>query len=416
MKWKSENNLLKRGKMTQKNKSDEKPAGKIIPVLMPQAGQTMEDGTVISWKIKEGDRIEVGQIIFEIETDKANIEVEAVDSGRVAKIIAKEGQTVKVKTPVAYIADEDVDVEAYLVAESSQSKTNLQTNEPANETQQMQQTEKAVDKSGDSGRKISPAARKLAEQKGMDISVLSSGSGPGGRIITKDIEKVEASTSGRKGQPINKMRRAIAQNLTYSKQNIPHFYIKLTIEAQKLFDVYQQTKQGIKCTINDFIILACAKAIRQHPAFRSQYKNDEIKISSNVNIGIAVGLDDGLVVPVIVDADKMNFKSLAERSRQIIENARNGKLEGIGQGIFTITNLGMFGVEEFNAIINPPESAILAVGTIREGIKVENGLIKPTRLMTLSLSLDHRVVDGVSAAKFLQTLKELLEEPEQLVN
>jgi len=406
--------------MKQEDKFVERPAGKVIPILMPQAGQTMEEGTIISWRVKEGDRIKVGQIIFEVETDKANVEIEAVDSGRVAKIVVREGRTVAVKTPVAYIAEKDSDVEEYLTGSSAregESKTGTQVDKAQAMNWQVLQTGKAgTDESGGLRKKISPAARKLAEQKGIDISALPPGSGPGGRIITKDIEKVEASTSGRKGQPINKMRRAIAQNLTFSKQNIPHFYVKLTIEAQRLLDMYQQMKQEIKCSVNDFIILACAKAIRQHPAFRSQYKNDEIKISSNVNIGIAVGLDDGIVVPVIIDADKMNFKSLAERSRQIIENARGGKIEGAGQGVFTITNLGMFGVEEFIAIINPPESAILAVGAIHEDVKVENGLVKPVRSMILSLSVDHRVVDGVSAAKFLQTLKEFLEEPEQLVN
>lgn len=388
---------------------------KVIPVLVPQVGQTMEEGTIISWKVKQGDRVEKGQIIFEIETDKANIEVEAADSGRIAKIIVKEGQTVAVKTPVAYIAEKDSDVEEYLTGNSTREKELKPDNKVQIVNQHVTQTAKVgADESRNSRERISPAARRLAEQEGIDISSLSSGSGPGGRIISKDIEKAKMGVSGRKNRPVSKMRRAIAQNLTYSKQNIPHFYIKLTIEAQRLLDVYNQMKQKIKCSLNDFIILACARAIRQHPAFRSRYKEGEVVEFANVNIGIVVGTDEGLIVPVIVDADKMNLETLSARTRQIIENARKGKLEGT-EGVFTITNLGMFGVEEFNAIINPPESAILAVGAIREDVKVENGLIKPTRLMTLSLSVDHRVIDGILAAKFLQTIKELLEKPDRLI-
>ncbi|MHC4237611.1 MAG: 2-oxo acid dehydrogenase subunit E2, partial [Planctomycetota bacterium] len=157
------------------------------------------------------------------------------------------------------------------------------------------------------------------------------------------------------------------------------------------------------------------KAVREYPAFRSQYRDTEIVENPAVNIGIAVGIDDGLTVPVVLGADQMTLENLAARSREVVESARNGKLEGMGQGVFTISNLGMFGVEEFSAIINPPESAILAVGAIREGVAVENEAIRPTRLMTVTVSVDHRVVDGVVAAQFLKTLKELLEDPEQLL-
>lgn len=383
---------------------------KVIPILMPQAGQSMEEGTILSWKAKIGDKIAVGQIIFEIETDKATMEVEAIDAGRIAKIVVNEGQIVPVKTPVAYLADNDSDVEAWLTAgqTDTNSSSNKQIGMPIIQTVKVEQT-----KIEDSRQKISPAARKLAEQKAIDVSSIAVGSGPGGRIITNDIQNISPVVATPK---MSKMRKAIAANLTYSKQNVPHFYIKSTIDAQELFNSYKKTKQQIQCSVNDFVIRACAKAIRQHHAFRSQYKNNDIVELTNVNIGIAVGIDDGLVVPVIVDADKMDLKTLAARGRVIIENARNGKIDGMGQGVFTITNLGMFGIEEFNAIINPPESAILAVGAIREGVNVENGEMKPTRLMTLTLSVDHRVIDGVAAAKFLQTLKELLEKPEQLVN
>ncbi|MFA6186919.1 MAG: dihydrolipoamide acetyltransferase family protein [Phycisphaerae bacterium] len=388
---------------------------KVIPILMPQAGQSMEEGTILSWKAKIGDKIAVGQIIFEIETDKATMEVEAVDAGRLSKIVVSEGQIVPVKTPVAYLADSDSDVEAFLAGQTApNSVPDKKLEKPIIQTVTIEQTKVEA-----SRQKVSPAARKLAEQKGIDTSSISAGSGIGGRIITNDLQS--SSDKSTPSQPVaapkmSKMRKVIAERLTFSKQNIPHFYIKLTIDARELFSLYKKTKPQLLCSVNDFVIKACAKAIRQHASFRSQYKNEQIVEFPNVNIGVAVGLDDGLVVPVVLDADKMDLKALAARVKVIIENARNGKIEGMGQGVFTITNLGMFGTEEFSAIINPPESAILAVGAIRENIKVENGAMQPTRLMTLTLSVDHRVIDGVAAAKFLQTIKELLEKPEVLLN
>jgi pyruvate dehydrogenase E2 component (dihydrolipoamide acetyltransferase) len=392
-------------------------AGKVIPILMPQAGQTMEEGTLLSWKVKEGDRISVGQAIFEIETDKATMEVEAVDAGRLAKIVVQAGQTVAVRVPVAYLAESDADVQAYLASVSG-DKPSVVAVAPVQkaDAQSAFAAAQSAPTVSDTGRVMaSPAARKIASQRGIDLSSVPAGSGPGGRILSNDVEKVKAPAGGGIRRPLSKMRKAIAGNLLYSKQNIPHFYAKLTIDAQALFDTYKQTKEKYKCSVNDFVTMACAKAIREYPAFRSQFKDNEIVEFPDVNIGIAVGTDQGLTVPVLIRADQMNLREVADKTRQIAANAREGKLEGIGLGIFTITNLGMFGVEEFSAIINPPESAILAVGALREGIRVENGQILPTRLMTLVLSSDHRIIDGVLSAKFLQTLKDLLEHPQQLV-
>ena len=387
------------------------PQPKVIPVLMPQAGQSMEEGTILRWLVGVGDRIEVGQVMMEIETDKATMDVEAVDAGRVAKIVATEGDAVPVKAPVAYLAEEGVDVDAYIALTGASAKV---AKADTGATQTARKPVRATSVS-DSGRiKASPAARKVAEQQGVELASIVMGSGPGGRILSSDVEKAAAAPGRTKIHQVSKVRRAIARNLLYSKQNIPHFYMKVTIEAQALFDIYQKTKQRFKCTVNDFLTLACAKAIRQYPAFRSRLEDTEIVEMRAVNIGIAVGTDDGLVVPVVLDADRMNLQQLSAKTRELIESARNGKLEGVGQGVFTITNLGMFGVEEFSAIINPPESAILAVGAIREGVKVENGQMKATRLMTISLSADHRIIDGVMAAEFLETLRELLERPEQL--
>jgi pyruvate dehydrogenase E2 component (dihydrolipoamide acetyltransferase) len=395
-------------------------SGNVIPILMPQAGQSMEEGTILVWHVKEGDRIEVGQVIMEIETDKAAMEVEAVDAGRVAKIVAREGDIVEVKMPVAYLAEEDVDIEVYLESvgggAATQSTPATATPPAAPETASPE-THKTAASVNQSGRvKASPAARKIAEEKGIDLVSVGAGSGPGGRIVSNDVEGADVIPAGTRVHQLTKMRKAVASNLLYSKQNVPHFYAKTTIDAGLLFTTYLKTKEQFKCGINDFVTLACAKAVRQYPAFRSQYDATGIIEKPSVNIGIAVGTDEGLIVPVVLDADQMNLEKLAVRTREIVESAHNGKLEGTGRGIFTITNLGMFGIEEFSAIINPPESAILAVGAIREGAVVENGAVRPTRLMTVTLSVDHRVIDGVMAAQFLKSLKELLENPERLVS
>jgi pyruvate dehydrogenase E2 component (dihydrolipoamide acetyltransferase) len=210
------------------------------------------------------------------------------------------------------------------------------------------------------------------------------------------------------------MRKAIGKALLASKQTIPHFYARLTIDADPMYAFYQQQKAQFACTLNDVLLLACARALREFPAMRSRIDGDELVESPTVNLGIAVGVEDGLVVPVLVGAEGMGLKELAAESRRIVEAARAGKIEGLGKGCFTVTNLGMFGVEEFSAIINPPEAAILAVGAIREEAIVTDGAIRAGRAVTVTLSADHRVVDGVLAAQFLARLKELLEEPAAL--
>jgi pyruvate dehydrogenase E2 component (dihydrolipoamide acetyltransferase) len=407
----------------------------VVPILMPQAGQTMEEGTLVAWKVKPGDRIAVGQVIFDIETDKATMEVEATDAGRVAKIVAQEGQVVAVKMPVAYLAEDDALVDAYLAQaqkpearsqkpEERGQETGVRSQKPEEGRQEIgtQNTElrtqdaQRVAQSG--GRvKASPAARELAGQKGIDLATLTAGSGPGGRILSSDVATAKpGAASSARGGGLSKMRLAIARNLLWSKQNIPHFYAKRVVDGQALFATYRKTKEQFKCTVNDFVTAACAQAIREFPAFRSQFKDNALVEFDSVNIGIAVGTDQGLTVPVLIHADQMDLQTLAQKSRQLAENARAGRLEGVGQGIFTITNLGMFGVEEFLAIINPPESAILAVGALQEAVKVQDGSMVATRTMTLCLSVDHRVIDGMLSAQFLNRLKELLENPRQLVS
>jgi len=395
------------------------PQGQVIPILMPQAGQSMEEGTILEWKVKEGDVIQVGQTIFEIETDKANMDVEAPDAGRVAKIVAQQGDIVECMVPVAYIADQDSDVEAYLATEGDAGAATQVEDTPAETSQQPVQIQKSAASVSDSGRvKASPAARKLAGAMGIDVGTIAQGSGPKGRILSTDVKTATPPPKASVGGELSKMRRAIARSLLFSKQNIPHFYAKMVVESQKLFETYREVKATqFKCTINDFITAACARAVREFEPFRSQFQADEtIRVLPDVNMGVAVGTDEGLTVPVVLRADTLTLKDLAQKNREVVEGARQGKMANVGQGVFTISNMGMFGVEDFQAIINPPESAILAVGALREAVKVENAAMRATRLMSLTLSVDHRVIDGAVAAQFLVRVRELLEAPEQLVS
>ncbi len=277
--------------------------------------------------------------------------------------------------------------------------------------------------------KASPAARKLAAEKGVDLATVGAGSGPGGRILSTDLAKAtsagapnaasaattrtSAGAGGVVRRKMSKMRKAIAANLTISKQTIPHFYLRATVNADAMMAFYRAEKAKYPCSVNDVVTLACAKAIMEFPACRSKIERsgDEIIEYPSANIGIAVGVEDGLTVPVLINAQAMTLQQIGQNTRRIAENARAGKLEGYGQGSFTISNLGMFGVEEFAAIVNPPEPAILAVGAVREAVVVKDGAMKAARVMTMTLSCDHRVIDGLLAAKFMARLKELLENP-----
>jgi pyruvate dehydrogenase E2 component (dihydrolipoamide acetyltransferase) len=402
------------------------PSGSVTPILMPQAGNTMEEGIVLSWKVAEGDRIEVGQIICEIETDKATIEFEAPDAGRLARIVVHADESVPVKEPIAFLADNDADVDAYLATRGTTAAAAAAPSLVAASVASAGAGAVATGARVSAGPppvtaegriKASPAARKIAAQRGIDLASLGAGSGPGGRILSTDVQNAPAaapvSTDGQPiRRPVAKMRRAIGLNLQRSKQTIPHFYVRMTINAEPLFAFYREQKPRANCTLNDCMVLAVGRAMAEFPAVRSHF-GDEIVEYPHANIGIAVAVDDGLIVPVVLNVDLLSLAQLAVEAKRVVENGRNGKLENIGRGNFTISNLGMFGVEEFSAIINPPEACILAVGTVRETVIVENGTMRAGRVMTMTLSSDHRIVDGVIAAQFLGRLKEILENPSE---
>jgi pyruvate dehydrogenase E2 component (dihydrolipoamide acetyltransferase) len=379
---------------------------------MPQAGNTMEEGTVVEWRVKEGDRIAVGQILCEIETDKATIDFESPDAGRLARIVAKVGEPVEVKKLIALLAESDADADAYLAGPRKSSPATAPTPAAA-QTTATGAASKTHSVSGDARVKASPAARKIAAQSGVAISSLGTGRGPGGRILSTDVEGAAGNAGGavEVRRPMSKMRRAIGVNLQQSKQTIPHFYVRTTIDAGPLVAFHGEQKSRFACTLNDVIVLAVGRATRDFPAVRSRLDGDEIIEFPHANIGIAVGVAEGLVVPVVLEVDALSLAELAAATKRVVENARNGRLENIGNGQFTISNLGMFGVEEFSAIINPPESGILAVSAIREAVIVDSGAMRPGRTMTMTLSADHRLVDGVAAAKFMARLKDILENP-----
>lgn len=398
------------------------PIGTVIPVVMPKAGQSVEEATLVKWRVQPGARIKKGDVIFEIETDKATLEVEAVDEGRLAKVIISEGEVAKVLDPVAYLADNDADVEAFLsTLGNTASAGSAELPVPAEPEQAPSAKQMAEPTVSDGGRmRASPAARFISKERGINLAQIATGSGPGGRILSVDVlaAKAAPAPAAVSGEVVRKrmsgMRKAIARNLLASKQNIPHFYVKLTINAEPMYAFYQGEKAKYPCSVNDVVTLAVARTVMEFPAFRSRLDKEEIVEFPTANIGIAVGMDDGLVVPVLVGANRMGLQQLGAETKRIATAARGGKVEGMGQGVFTITNLGMFGVQEFSAIINPPEAAILAVGAIREDVIVRDGAMKIGRVMTMTLSADHRIVDGMLAGKFMARLREMLEKPEML--
>ena len=400
----------------------------VIPILMPEAGNSMEEGTILKWLVKPGDAIALGQIICEIETDKATMEYESPAAGRLARIVVEENDSIAVKQPIAFLAADDAAVDQYLAGDGtpSQATTSADATTPS-PAASPQAAGVATSPSQVSGQRIkaSPAARKLATQRGIDLASVTAATGPGGRILTTDLVHVAAPTPDTPHstpaaspdgvrKPMTRMRRAIAANLQKSKQTVPHFYVRITIDADPLLAFYKAQKPATGCTINDVIVAAVARTMMQFPAIRSRVDGNDLVEFNAANIGVAVGVPDGLVVPVIMGVDRMPLAQLARESKRIVEAARNGKPENMGRGNFTISNLGMFGVEEFAAIINPPESAILAVAAARETVIVKDGSMRPGRVMTLTLSVDHRVVDGLLAAQFAAKLKELLESPQPL--
>ena len=417
-------------------KTVEKPMNDDVHVItMPRLSDTMEEGTVASWFKKVGEEVEEGEILAEIETDKATMEFESFYSGTLLHIGLNEGDSAKVDSLLAIIGPSGTDISQYLNGSVKIESEDSQKEELKIE----QKAESKITEDNDSSVKsivnvnserifISPLAKKLANDKNIDISTIQ-GSGENGRIIKSDIENYKEPLQQTKARPTmsasdiqeysevnhSQMRKVIAKRLSESKFSAPHYYLNVELDMSETIAFRKQcnTIPDTKISFNDIIIKACAVALRNNPSVNSQWFDDRIRYNNYVNIGVAVGVDDGLIVPVLKNADKMSVAEISTTVKEMAGLARDKKLtpEMMQGSTFTISNLGMFGIESFTSIINPPNSVILSVGAIIQKPVVKDGEIVVGNTMKLTLACDHRVVDGLTGSKFLQALKPLIENP-----
>ena len=413
-------------------------------IRMPRLSDTMEEGNIISWLKKVGDKVSPGDVLAEVETDKATMDLESFQEGVLLYIGVDEG-LVKVDGVLAIIGDEGEDFQAVLEealkssngasqAEAS-SKAVAEEITPSPTPVPVVQESVAVEKSRtpvESRIKASPLAKKLAKEAGIDINLLS-GSGEAGRIIKRDIENYVASAPAPISQtrteikppeapyvafgdhPLSQMRKTIARRLGESKFTAPHFYLTMEIDMSKAVEDRKQINEvsPTRISFNDIILKSCALALRKHPWVNSSWMDDRITVHEDINIGVAVAVDEGLLVPVVRNTDLKSLSAINMEVKELATKAKDRKLQlpEMQGNTFTVSNLGMFDIDEFTAIINPPDSCIMAVGSIAEKPIVKDGQIVVGHMMKVTLSCDHRVVDGVKGAAFLQTVKSYLENP-----
>jgi len=405
-----------------------------IEIKIPIPDQTTEEVRIVLWKKAIGDKVKKGEVILEIETDKAVMEVESVGDGVILKRLAEVDDMVPVGRVVGFIGQAGEEVSAVDAEPAKAERSDSQPDEKTPTESTFTRKDVELNSSDPTssvalrqeGRLLtSPKAKKLAKKLGVDINMVP-GTGPNGRVIGKDVTEFAKNKPSQghlpaAGQPmpgsgveLTKMRRAIGINLQNSSRDTPHFNVTMSIDMTKAMKVRAELNKGKekseKISVNDLIVKACALALRKYPAVNSRLLEDRIKYHADVNIGVATALDTGLVVPVLLNADKLGFKQLAAETKSVIQQARSGKLVGVGRGTFTVSNLGMFGIDEFTAIINPPEAAILAVGGLKQEVVSIDGTIGIKPMMKVTLCSDHRVVDGALAAQFLQSVKLYLEE------
>ena len=413
--------------------------GSIDYITMPRLSDTMEEGTISSWLKKVGDKVQEGEILAEIETDKATMEFESFYDGILSHIAVNEGETVKVDELIAIISENEIDVSKALESYGKES-TNIPVEE-SNDSVELNEVDKEINKPDTSldlneRIKASPLAKKIAKEKNIDLSKVT-GTGENGRIIKNDLSDlspVEVTTEQQIQTEENQspkvvdvikeettivqnstMRKAIAKNLSKSKFTAPHYYLSVEFNMDNAIAFREQYNSipDTKISFNDIVVKACAVALKNHPQVNSQWNDDKIILNNNVHIGVAVGIEDGLVVPVINNADKESLHSINSKVRDYAVRAKSKKLrpDEIEGSTFTISNLGMFGITEFTSIINQPNSAILSVGAIVKKPVVVNDKIVVSNTMKLTLACDHRSVDGVTGSLFLQTLKGYIENP-----
>ena len=425
-----------------------------IEVLMPALSPTMEDGTLAKWFVKEGDKVEPGDLLAEIETDKATMEFEAVEEGIIEKLLVSEGtEGVKVNSAIATLSGEDNSTSKNIGEPAASNTVNNETSASNAKKFENNSNSKIRDRVF-----ITPLARRIAEQKGIDINLIS-GTGPHGRIIKKDLANLKSAPLGSVLQDpdvvtaksispnilesfsydalleiyadrnfteiaLDGMRKTIASRLSEAKQTIPHFYLRRSVKMENLLDFRQKINKklldkNIKVSINDIIIKACSEALQSNPDANAIWAGNKLIKFDSSDIAVAVSVEGGLFTPVLKDTDQKTISNISEEMKDLASRARAKKLmpTEFQGGSFAISNLGMFGIESFDAIINPPHAAILAVGTgKKKPIVLDDGSLGAATEMELSLSVDHRVIDGVLGAQLLHTIVDNLENPIGLLN
>jgi pyruvate dehydrogenase E2 component (dihydrolipoamide acetyltransferase) len=428
-------------------------------VVMPRLSDSMEEGTVLQWLKAVGDEIAIGDELVEIETDKANMAYESDVAGTLNEILVQEGETVAIGTPIAMVGDGGgtsgsaagpvvADRGALRAGASPPSSTPPSPTPPAEEAVQA-----PADPEGNGRPKASPIARRLAKEKKLDLSKLQ-GSGPGGRIVKADVQKAASAGGADSGGPrteaqpppagppevatgpaaetpgpetakgqvsfeeLSKLQSTISRRMAESKATAPHFYLEAEVDMSRLVEARAQIKAGAKegdvvPSFNDMVVKACALALREHPRANGAYRDGRFELYSRVNVGVAVAARDALVVPTVFDADQKNLRQIATDSRALAQRVRDGQITPpeLSGATFTVSNLGMLGIDSFAAVINPPQAAILAVGAITERPVVRGGSIGTAHLMRVNLACDHRILYGAPAAEFLARIRALLEEP-----
>ncbi|WP_462251508.1 pyruvate dehydrogenase complex dihydrolipoamide acetyltransferase [Ekhidna sp.] len=420
-------------------------------IRMPKMSDTMEEGVIASWLKKKGDTVESGDILAEVETDKATMELEAYEDGTLLYTAVSEGNGVPVDGIIAIIGEAGADYESLLKAEEQGSSSApveevkeeapVSTASAAPAATPVAAAPVASTTASSNGRiKASPLAKKIASEKGIDLAQVN-GSGTDGRIVKKDVEEFTPSaqpqaTSTATAQPsvsipqvvgeersekveLSQMRKVIAKRLSDSKFAAPHFYLTMEINMDKAIEARKSMNEvaPVKISFNDMVVKAASAALRQHPDVNVSWMGDHMVKHSHIHMGIAVAIPDGLIVPVVRFADNKSLSHISAEVRELAQKAKDKKLqpEEFSGNTFTISNLGMFGIEEFTAIINPPDACIMAVGGIKETVVVKNGEMKPGNVMKVTLSCDHRAVDGAVGSAFLKTFKELMEDPVRIL-
>jgi pyruvate dehydrogenase E2 component (dihydrolipoamide acetyltransferase) len=425
----------------------------ISEVLMPQMGADMTEGTILRWLKHEGDPVERGEIIAEIETDKANVEIEAFEGGVFRKVLASEGDIIPIGGVIAIIAAREDDISHYAAAAPASAgaasaavgaQPAAPNTPPAVRAQPAppvavtirpsEPMPVAVSANGAVRLRVSPVARSLADQHNVDLSQIR-GSGPDGRIIRRDVEAAITAAPGsppptaqpppttddRRPTTPSKMRQAIARRMSQSKREAPHYYLLLDIDMTDAVELRRQLNEtlpdGARVSINDLIVRACALALQRHPEFNTTIAGDEVTPHDAQHVCIAIAMDEGLIAPAILDAGAKTLVQIATEARDLAERAKRGNLKPreVTDGTFCVTNLGGYGVEALIGIIQPPQTAILGVGTVTARPAVRDGAIAIRQLMKVALSADHRVTDGAQGAQFLAEIARLLEHPLLLV-